>query len=70
MSVPNMPDEEEPRSLKKEMRAILATYIFAALLPLLAGFQCSGEREKEQRARGRVTSQVQGEGTESIPHAD
>lgn len=40
--------------LRDEFRAIAAVYVFSALLPLLAGFACSSDRQHrmKQRARG------------------
>ncbi|MBL8899338.1 MAG: hypothetical protein JNM84_17005 [Planctomycetes bacterium] len=38
-------------SLRSELRAILAVYVFSALLPLIAGFSCSSEREHRLRRR-------------------
>jgi hypothetical protein len=41
-------------SLRAEFRAIGAVYLFSALLPLLAGFACSSEREHRLRQRERA----------------
>ena len=45
-----IPDRSQA-SLRSEFRAILAVYVFSALLPLLAGFSCSREREHRLRRR-------------------
>jgi hypothetical protein len=48
-----VPDRSQA-SLRSEFRAILAVYVFSALLPLLAGFSCSSEREHRLRQRERA----------------
>ncbi|MBK9387252.1 MAG: hypothetical protein IPN34_20745 [Planctomycetes bacterium] len=52
-SVPPAHDRSHA-SLRSEFRAILAVYVFSALLPLLAGFSCSSEREHRLRQRERA----------------
>lgn len=57
-----IPDEpSEPRSLRLEFRAVIATFLFASLLPLLGGLACSSDRAKAQRGRQDVENQSHGD---------
>lgn len=49
-----MSTERSTSSLRGEFRAIFAVYVFSALLPLLAGFACSGDRNRRLDQRERA----------------
>lgn len=55
--VRSKPTPDRRSSLRAEFRAIAAVYVFSALLPLIAGFACSSDRERRMEQREQAADQ-------------